>query len=563
MNIRLSEISVHFARKKVLTDFSITFEEGQIHGVLGENGAGKSTLAKVISGEIQGGQGKIFLDEVEAVLPDAKAAIEKGICHVHQRPILAEGISVKENLLLGVKNPDKKLLEKIADIWLKDIPLSKKLSDTSADQHFFIALSGALLKNPKFLILDEPSSLLDSSQRDFLFKNLKAMAAAGMNILIITHDLKEAIKYCNTISLLKDGIVLKNFKKNQADEEEITRLLFPANENFKTKAIVDRGTIKHTESVGNRLTTKHTESTRDRVNRLAPSAANESLTLTYSNLTAKPVNKPALFDINFTAESGKITLIQGLAESGLFTLEHIITGIDSSRAKGKITLEKSPVATTKNTPDTFKIQSSSKNLKSPGSDCKFPGSATPPPDSAHKSPGSARTTRANDSQILFSTNLKNGRFNTRTLRKKMGISVGIIPTDRTFIGSNPALKIEEMLTSTEKASSSKNKNSIQELINLADITITPKEPASNLSGGMLQRLIFARETHSTPQLLILCEPLQGLDKFASEVLCTKVNALAKKGSMIIILSSSPFPKELCDRIYQLDSGYLTQMGGCE
>ncbi|MCR4736136.1 MAG: ATP-binding cassette domain-containing protein [Treponema sp.] len=491
MNINISELSVHFTLKKVLTNLNVSFKEKELHAILGENGAGKSTLAKVLSGELKPGKGHIFLDQEEVHLPDAKSAIKKGICHVHQRPILAESISVKENLLLGIHKIDKIQFKNLCELWLKDLSLNKKVGDTSSDQRFFIALTGALLKNPKLLILDEPSALLDKNQRTFLFLNLQKLAAEGMNIIIITHDLEEALNFCNTITVLKDGEVLKTFSAKQTNEEELNEILFPENKNDREKlSLFSHKSEKESDTSLEKIADKNETSSQK-------PKKTDHLSLSFEKLTAQPLNKPALFNLNFTAESGQITLIQGLFESGLNTLEEIITGIDSSKCKGSVTLK----------------------------------------DESEK-------------KVLFSCSLKKGRYNSRTLRNKMGIRIGIIPTDRTFTGSNPNLTIEDILTTAE--------SNDQTLISKAEINITAKEKVSNLSGGMLQRLIFARETDSSPELLILCEPLQGLDRQACENLCKKVKDFAQKNMMIIVLSSTPFPEELCKRIYYLNSGYFSK-----
>ncbi|MCR4952617.1 MAG: ATP-binding cassette domain-containing protein [Treponema sp.] len=529
MDLNLYGISVHFTLKKVLTNLTVTFKECQIHAVLGENGAGKSTLAKVISGELAPGKGQIFVNNDEVFFSDAKTAIQNGICHVHQRQLLAESISVKENLLLGVHKPDKKYFDDLCSCWLKDVPLNKKLKDTSGDQRFFVALTGALLKNPKILILDEPSALLDLEQRTFLFTELQKLSQSGLNIIVITHDIKEALAYCDTITLLKDGEVLRTFEKNQADENEITKLLFGQEKTYGKYDTENTSTSK--------VMSTEKKSTSD-VPAAAPKSARpaaatdsksvqKNLTLTIENLTAKPLNRPSLFNINFSANSGQITLIQGLAESGLGTLEQILTGIDSSHTKGTLTLTDE--------------QSTNAGI-----------------DSTTKTSSTAADEFSRHQHTLFTCNLKTGRFNTRTLRKKMGIRVGIIPTDRTFTGSNPALIIEEILCKSYDSDSRNSNTTIseKELISAAEIEITTKEKAANLSGGMLQRLIFTRETNPAPDLLVLCEPLQGLDKFACETLFTKLSNFAKKGMMIIVLSSTPFPDALCKKIYKLDSGYL-------
>ena len=94
-----------FSHKTVLDGVNITFEEGKIHALVGDNGAGKSTLANILSGELKPTSGSILIDGEETVLKNSKQAIQHGISYVHQTPVLAESISIKENVLLGL---DKK-----------------------------------------------------------------------------------------------------------------------------------------------------------------------------------------------------------------------------------------------------------------------------------------------------------------------------------------------------------------------------------------------------------------------------------------------------------------------
>ena len=205
MTLELRDICLRYSKKIVLDNLSLTFEGGQIHALLGENGAGKSTTANIICGELQPDQGQILLDGKQVVFKSPKAAIEHGICYVHQTPMLADSISVKENLLLGIKKEYKNNIIPVAKMWLPDIPLHTFVKDLSGGMKFFVALCSALIKCPRLLILDEPTALLDNEQRNFLFENLHTLAASGMNIILITHYLDEAEKYCDTIDFLEEG----------------------------------------------------------------------------------------------------------------------------------------------------------------------------------------------------------------------------------------------------------------------------------------------------------------------------------------------------------------------
>ena len=456
MNLELQNICISFSQKVVLEDVNILFQEGKIHGLLGDNGAGKSTTANIISGELQPSSGQILIDGKPVQLHNSKSAIKNGICYVHQRPMLADSISIKENLLLGLKNKDKNLFQKLTKLWLKDIPLSTLVKNTGSDTKFFIALTSVLLKKPEFLILDEPSALLDNNQREFLYGQLQQMAKQGMTMLVITHNLDEAEKYCDTIVRLEKGIIKNSLQKSELKINPVTNKAFG------------------------------------------------SLQLHFNNLTARPANLPAIFDVNFSVKQGEIILIQGLPEDGLVTLENVITGFNLKNAQGTVEI-------------------------------------------------------TDESESLFKCNLKSEKYSIKQLQKGLklksgkNIACGIIPTDKKFRGSNPELKIEDILTAENP------KNSSEELIKTAEINIKAEEKCSALSGGMLQRLLLARELNKKPEILLLCQPLQGLDVTACQQICKKITETAEAGAMVIILASDNLTADLCSQYYKLNNGKLEEV----
>ena len=218
MKISLSSIKMQFSYKTVLDGVDCSFEEGQIHALIGENGQGKSTLARIICGEIKPASGSIFLDQKLFVPENVHLAIEHGIIMVRQRPLLASSVSIKENLLLGMKSFSNEQALSILQSFCPDLNLSAKVQSCTGDQRFFISLTGALLKNPKILILDEPSALLTEKQTENLYNTLEKLADSGMNIIVITH-FPEELKYAHTVTKLADG---KAFVQKRSDFESST-----------------------------------------------------------------------------------------------------------------------------------------------------------------------------------------------------------------------------------------------------------------------------------------------------------------------------------------------------
>ena len=492
MNLELQNIYVHFSHKSVLNGINIFFKEGQIHGLLGENGAGKSTTANIISGELTDYTGSLLLDGNKAFLSDSRAAIKNGICYVHQTPMLAKEISIKENLVLGLRNIDKQKILELAELWLKDIPLSTLVKNVGSDTRFFVALTGALLKNPKFLILDEPSALLDDTQRDFLFTNMRQLAKDGMNILLITHNLQEALKYCDTISVLEDGHIVES------------------EQYLKKMEMINKSELAALEAVQ-----KQNES---RVNS-DDDAAQSSLTLELKNVTSRPSDKPALFNINFYVHQKEIVLIQGLPEDGTGTLEDLLTGFQPHHTEGEIIISE--------------MQNQVQH------------------DELQQEP-------------LFAINLKNKKLTAKTLRHSIilkngkPLKTGIIPTNRKSRGAAAEITISDMiLTGHEKAvTDTHEKSTVQAIIEAAKVNITPNEKVRNLSGGMLQRLILNRELFGTPELLILCHPLQGLDFNSSNETCDIIEKAAENGAMVLVISSNGYLRKIATRTYRLTGGHL-------
>jgi ABC-type uncharacterized transport system ATPase subunit len=224
--LELKNICLTYSYKKVLCGVNASFEEGKIYSLLGENGAGKSTLAHIICGDLRADSGSLILNGQKLNFDSAGQALKKGIGCVHQRPLLATSISVWENLQLGNNHLKKKDAETLLKNLIPGVKMKTLVKNLNPSQKFFVSLAGILLKNPEILILDEPTALLEPKQADFLFEILRQKTAVGMTILVITHNLNEAICKTDGIVILRDGNVIASGNSRDFTESKIRALMF-------------------------------------------------------------------------------------------------------------------------------------------------------------------------------------------------------------------------------------------------------------------------------------------------------------------------------------------------
>ena len=114
----------------------------------------------------------------------------------------------------------------------------------------------------------------------------------------------------------------------------------------------------------------------------------------------------------------------------------------------------------------------------------------------------------------------------------------------------------KIIWQNKAATDTQEKTTVQAIIEAAKVNITPNEKVRNLSGGMLQRLILNRELFGTPDLLILCHPLQGLDFNSSNETCDIIERAAEKGAMVLVISSNGYLRKIATRTYRLTGGHL-------
>ncbi len=182
----------------------------QIHALLGENGAGKSTLVKIIYGLIQPSEGEMRWWGEKMVLSGPSEARARGIGMVFQHFSLFDNLTVAENVALGLdgKESFKDMSARLREVSnLYGLPLDPKREvwRLSVGERQRIEIVRALMQNPKFLILDEPTAVLTPQEADQLFSVLERLKAEGRAILYISHKLEEVKRLCDTATILRGG----------------------------------------------------------------------------------------------------------------------------------------------------------------------------------------------------------------------------------------------------------------------------------------------------------------------------------------------------------------------
>ena len=182
----------------------------QIHALLGENGAGKSTLVKTIYGLIQPSDGEMRWQGERMVLSGPSEARERGIGMVFQHFSLFDNLTVAENVALGLDGKESfkdmsARLEQLSRDYGLPLDPRREVWQLSVGERQRIEIVRALMQDPKFLILDEPTAVLTPQEADQLFIVLERLKAEGRAILYISHKLEEVKRLCDTATILRGG----------------------------------------------------------------------------------------------------------------------------------------------------------------------------------------------------------------------------------------------------------------------------------------------------------------------------------------------------------------------
>ena len=217
-----------------LDNVTIRVEAGSFHALLGENGAGKSTLVKSIMGFYQPDGGKVLLDGREVPIRSPRDARDLGIGMVYQHFTLVPCLTAAENLVMARADApavfnwrsEKERLAAFIETMPFRVPLDAQVSSLSAGEKQKLEILKLLYLGQRFLILDEPTSVLTPGEADEMLGLLGEMAARGeITVLMISHKFREVKAFCDSFTVLRRGKLTGTGDAQGATVEEMSKMM--------------------------------------------------------------------------------------------------------------------------------------------------------------------------------------------------------------------------------------------------------------------------------------------------------------------------------------------------
>ena len=477
--IELKNITKKFGKVVANKNVNLTAYRGEILSILGENGSGKTTLMNMISGIYFPDEGQIFVDGQEAVIASPKDAFEYKIGMIHQHFKLVDVFSAAENIVLGIEDGKYDLkrstaeIKKISEQYGFDVAPEKKIYSMSVSEKQTVEIIKVLYRGADILILDEPTAVLTPQETEKLFNILRNMRDDGKCIIIITHKLHEVLSLSDRVSVLRKGEYIGTVNTCETSESELTEMMVGK----KIELNIERSEPKNS------------------VDRLF-----------VNGITCVDRQGATMLDnVSFTAKSGEILGIAGIAGSGQRELLESIAGLQHL-SSGEI----------------FYID--------PKTDKK-----------------------------------ENLRDKTPVQIREMGVRLSFVPEDRLGMGlvGNMDIVDNMMLRSYSKGRSlflqrKAPKDLAMKIINDLEV-VTPgaNTPVRRLSGGNVQKVLVGREIAASPTVLMVAYPVRGLDINSSYMIYNLLNEQKEKGVAIIFVGEDlDVLVELCDRIMVIGSGKI-------
>ncbi|TCP49318.1 nucleoside ABC transporter ATP-binding protein [Tamaricihabitans halophyticus] len=309
----LSGITKRFPGVVANDDVNLTVREGEVHAVCGENGAGKSTLMKILYGMQPPDEGTIEVAGERVQFRGPQDAIRAGIGMVHQHFMLADNLTVRENVLLGAESlhgigsaARKRIAELAESSGLRvnpDIPLERL---GVADRQR-VEIVKVLYRGARIVILDEPTAVLVPQEVDDLFETVRRMQAQGYTFIFISHKLDEVREIADSVTVLRRGTTVGTADPKRISSRELAELM-----------------------VGSQLPNPET--------RESTVTSTAVLRLSGLSLAADDGSeRRVLDDISFTVHAGEVLGIAGVEGNGQTELVETIMGLRKASA-GRIEL---------------------------------------------------------------------------------------------------------------------------------------------------------------------------------------------------------------------------------
>ena len=290
---------------------------GTVHALIGENGAGKSTLMKILYGVQRPDEGTISVDGREVNLHSPSDAISAGIGMVFQHFMLADNLTVLENVVLGAERLHgigggaRAEIKRISREFGLGVDPDALVADLGVGDRQRVEILKVLYRGAKIIILDEPTAVLVPQEVDELFGNLRELKAEGLTVIFISHKLDEVLSVADAITVIRRGTTVASVDPHTVNARQLAELM-----------------------VGSELPTPET----------TESTVTDRVLMSLRDITMRGgEGRNLLTDIDLDIHAGEIVGIAGVEGNGQAELVEVIMGMREPSA-GTVHLEATDIS---------------------------------------------------------------------------------------------------------------------------------------------------------------------------------------------------------------------------
>ncbi|WP_277744837.1 ABC transporter ATP-binding protein [Streptomyces sp. LX-29] len=321
--VELRGITKRFPGVVANHDIDITVRRGTVHALMGENGAGKSTLMKILYGMQRPDEGTIAINGELVELHSPGDAISRGVGMVHQHFMLADNLTVLENVVLGAEklhgigSKARAKIQEISDAYGLGVRPDALVEDLGVADRQRVEILKVLYRGARILILDEPTAVLVPQEVEALFDNLRELKAEGLTVIFISHKLGEVLSVADDITVIRRGTTVGTAVPAETTPKQLAELM-----------------------VGSELPTPET---RESTVTDTPMLVVEGLHLQARDVDG--VERAVLNEISFTIHKGEVLGIAGVEGNGQAELVEAVMGMRAPD-RGTVTLDGADISHT-------------------------------------------------------------------------------------------------------------------------------------------------------------------------------------------------------------------------
>ncbi|GAA7762163.1 LPS export ABC transporter ATP-binding protein [Helicobacter pylori] len=236
--LKAEHLNKQIKKTKIVSDVSLEVKSGEVVGLLGPNGAGKTTTFYMICGLLEPSGGSVYLNDVDLAKYPLHKRSNLGIGYLPQESSIFKELSVEENLALAgestFKHPkeSEEKMESLLDAFNIQAIRERKGMSLSGGERRRVEIARALMKNPKFVLLDEPFAGVDPIAVIDIQRIIESLIRLNIGVLITDHNVRETLSVCHRAYVIKSGTLLASGNANEIYENALVRKYY-LGENFK------------------------------------------------------------------------------------------------------------------------------------------------------------------------------------------------------------------------------------------------------------------------------------------------------------------------------------------